>query len=105
MPRFFFRTYDDDGEPHLDQGCELPDVETAQREAVRVLREMACITRDLEDERYVAVDVLDELGSTVIRARLNETIEMVGQATGSILPSARLTDGFAAPYAFRHTTH
>jgi hypothetical protein len=88
MPRFFFRTYDSEGEPHLDRdGVDLPDIQAARRQAARALREMACAAPTAEEQRYFAVDVLDQSGNTVVRARMSETIETTGPALLQAFPA------------------
>lgn len=104
MPRFFFRTYDSEGEPHLDRnGVDLPDLQAARRHAARTLREMACAAPIGEEQRYFAVDMLDQSGSTVVRARMSETVETTGPALLQALqpaPRAEMLSAF-----FGQTAH
>jgi hypothetical protein len=107
MPRFFFRTYDSEGEPQVDgEGVDLPDLEAARSEAVRTVREMACLTgATVEDERYFAVDVVDDHGNTVIRARLDERVELVGLAPHLARRAPLLADAGPSDFALNETRH
>jgi hypothetical protein len=81
MPRFYFDTYDGDRFVPDEEGCDLAGIEEAKAEAVKALPDMA---RDGlphgEDYREFAVDVLDEGGDTVLRARLTLVVESVPDA-------------------------
>jgi hypothetical protein len=107
MPRFWFQIYDADGEPRLErEGLELSDLDAARGEAIRRLRDMACATGVEADEpRYFAVDVVDELGNTLVRARLSETVETIGFAIGPALHAARLSDALPAALPDIRTSH
>lgn len=107
MPRFFFRTYDSEGEPHVDgEGVELPDLEAARGEAMRTLREIACLTgAAVEDERYFAVDVVDEHGATVVRARLDERVEFVEPAPHLTSHTPRPAEAVPGEFALSGTRH
>ena len=106
MARFFVRIYDPEGEPHVDrEGIDLPDIEAARREAARVLREMACHAGVAEEQRYFAVDVLDQFGNTVVRARMSETVEIVGLALAQPLHATGPMDVLSAAFLGSRTTH
>ena len=105
MPRFFFRTYDSEGEPHLDSnGVDLPDLQAARRQAAGALREMACDAPMGEEQRYFAVDVLDQSGNTVVRARMSETIETTGPAPHQARHSTPRAEMLSAAF-FGQTAH
>ncbi len=75
MPRFYFDTYDDDRAVPDGQGVVLSDLEEAKEEAIKALTDMA---RDgLPDGEYreFVVDVRDETGQRVLRARLTLVVE------------------------------
>jgi hypothetical protein len=107
MPRFWFQIYDADGEPRIErEGLELSDLDVARGEALRRLRNMACATGvEADEQRYFAVDVLDELGNTLVRARLSETVETIGFAIDPVLHAARLSDALPAALPDIRTTH
>jgi len=106
MARLFFRIYDSEGEPHVDrEGVDLPDIEAARREAARALREMACLAAMAEEQRYFAVDVLEQFGNTVVRARMSETVEIVGLALGQPLHATGPVDMLSAAFLGSRTTH
>jgi hypothetical protein len=80
MPRFYFDTYDDDRAVTDGQGIVLIDLEEAKEEAIKALPDMA---RDgLPDGEYreFVVDVRDEAGQRVLRARLTLVVERLPHA-------------------------
>jgi hypothetical protein len=81
MPRFYFDTNDSDRFVPDNEGCDLAGIEEAKAEAIKALPDMA---RDGlphgDDYREFVVDVRDEDGHTVLRARLSLVVESLPDA-------------------------
>ena len=76
MPRFFFHVYD-----HAvaldEEGLELPDLQAAEREAVRGARSLACEQIE-HGELHLdhRIDVEDEGGEALFSIRFGEAIDV-----------------------------
>jgi hypothetical protein len=77
MPRFHFDIDDGDGVFRDDEGCHLDTVDNAGREAARTLAEMVRSALDRTTRPDMTIDVRDECGSPVLRARLTLAIELL----------------------------
>jgi hypothetical protein len=75
MPRFYFDTYDDDRSVPDSQGIVLSDLEEATEEAIKALPDMARDGLPDGDYRDFVVEVRDEAGHRVFRARLTLVVE------------------------------
>jgi hypothetical protein len=75
MPRFYFDTYDDDRSVPDSQGIVLSDLEEATEEAIKALPDMARDGLPDGDYRDFVVEVRDEAGQRVFRARLTLVVE------------------------------
>jgi hypothetical protein len=80
MPRFYFDTNDSDRFVPDNEGCDLAGIEEAKAEAVKALPDMARDGLPDEDYREFVVDVRDEGGHTVVRARLTLVVESLPDA-------------------------
>jgi hypothetical protein len=80
MPRFYFDTYDDDRAVPDGQGIVLSDLEEAKEEAIKALPDMARDGLPDGDYREFVVDVRDEAGQRVLRARLSLVVESLPDA-------------------------
>jgi hypothetical protein len=75
VPRYFFDIDDEDRHTYDESGEELPDLEAARSEAIRVLPDIA---RDVlpDSDRHVFVcRVRDETGKVVFRVTLSLVAE------------------------------
>jgi Domain of unknown function (DUF6894) len=75
MPRFYFDTYDDDCAVPDGQGIVLSDLEETKEEAIKALPDMARDGLPEGDYREFVVDVRDQAGHRVLRARLTLVVE------------------------------
>jgi hypothetical protein len=80
MPRFYFYTNDGDRFVPDEEGCDLAGIEEAKAEAIKALPDMARDGLPHGDYREFVVDVLDEGGDTVLRARLTLVVESLPDA-------------------------
>jgi Domain of unknown function (DUF6894) len=80
MPRVYFDTYDDDRAVPDGQGIVLSDLEEAKEEAIKALPDMARDGLPDGDYREFVVDVRDEAGHRVLRARLSLVVEALPDA-------------------------
>jgi hypothetical protein len=80
MPRFYFDTYDDDRAVPDGQGIVLSDLQEAREEAIKALPDMARDGLPDGDYRDFVVEVRDEAGQRVLRARLTLVVECLPEA-------------------------
>jgi hypothetical protein len=78
MPHFFFDTICDQDLARDEVGIELPDLEAARQEAIRVLPDIA--RDELPNDgnrRDIMTDVRDETGRVVFTAQLSFTARLM----------------------------
>jgi hypothetical protein len=74
MPRYYLHLRDSDGLGEDPEGIELPDVDAAYAEALRVAREMRLLWADmpLEARKELAFEIADETGNTLLTVPFSE---------------------------------
>jgi hypothetical protein len=80
MPRFYFDTYDSDRAVSDGEGLVLGGLKEAKEEAIKALPDMARDGLPNRDYREFVVDVRDEAGQKVLRARLTLIVESLPDA-------------------------
>lgn len=79
MPRYFFDIDDGENQFRDDDGMEMPHLEAAGAEAVRVLPDVAREVLPDGDRRAFVSVVRDETGDVVFRATLSLVAEWIGR--------------------------
>jgi hypothetical protein len=75
MPRYFFDVRDGESfDPDLE-GMALPDLQSAEREAIEALKDYALDGFSAEAERRIAIEVRDNGAQPVLRAALSYGVE------------------------------
>ncbi|AZO58957.1 MULTISPECIES: hypothetical protein [unclassified Mesorhizobium] len=69
MSRYFFDTFNGSAHVTDETGAELDDMQAVRREASTALAEMAAEVVPIEDRLELFVDVRDEAGAPVLKAR------------------------------------
>jgi hypothetical protein len=83
--RYYFDVYVGEAFTKDDHGLELDGLESAQREAVRALPEIAKDALPDSTQRDFVIQVRDEAGQKVLRATLSLTVERLGTSPPSPL--------------------
>ena len=78
MPRYFFDIDDGESQFRDEDGMEMPHLEAARDEAVRVLPDVAREVLPDGDRRTFASVVRNETGDVVFRATLSLVAEWMG---------------------------